>query len=67
MEKVRDKINKPLRHVKSFLEPDGINYETQLPDGYKTHGNTAATMSAYLTNNSIELNQWHEMDAVVHS
>lgn len=28
MEKVRDKINKPLRHIKSFMEPDGINYQT---------------------------------------
>ena len=28
MEKVRDTINKPLRHIKSFMEPDGINYQT---------------------------------------
>lgn len=67
MDKVRDKVNKPFRHIKSFFEPDGINYESQLPSGYTLHGNTAAQFSAYLTQNSIELNQWHEMDTVVHS
>lgn len=49
------------------MEPDGINYQTQLPEGYRTHGNTAASFSAYVTQNSIELNQWHEMESVVHS
>ena len=67
MEKVRDKLNKPLRHIKSFVEPDGINYQTQLPGSYNVHGNTAAAFSASLTQSSLELNQWHEMDSVVHS
>jgi hypothetical protein len=49
------------------MEPDGINYQTQLPEGYRTHGNTAASFSAYITQNSLELNQWHEMESVVHS
>ena len=49
MEKIRDKINKPLRHIKSFVEPDGMNYQTQLPVGYNTHGNSAASFSAYIT------------------
>lgn len=49
MDKVRDKINKPLRHIKSFMEPDGINYESQLPSTYTLHGNTAASFSAYIT------------------
>ena len=31
------------------------------------HGNTAASYSASLTQNSIELHQWHEMEATVHS
>ena len=56
MDKVRDKINRPLRHIKSFMEPDGINYESQLPEGYRTHGNTAASFSASITQNAIELN-----------
>jgi hypothetical protein len=38
-----------------------------LPEGYRLHGNTAASFSAYVTQNSIELNQWHEMESVVHS
>ena len=67
VDKVRDKFNKPWRHVQNFMEPDGINYQTQLPEGYRTHGNTAASFSAYITQNSIELNQWHEMESVVHS
>lgn len=67
VDKMRDRFNKPWRHVQSFMEPDGINYQTQLPEGYRTHGNTAASFSAYVTQNSIELNQWHEMESVVHS
>ena len=67
VDKMRDRFNKPWRHVQSFMEPDGINYQTQLPEGYRTHGNTAASFSAYITQNSLELNQWHEMESVVHS
>lgn len=67
VDKVKDRFNKPWRHLQSFMEPDGINYQTQLPEGYRTHGNTAASFSASITNNSIELNQWHEMESVVHS
>lgn len=67
MDRIRDTVNKPYRHVKSFFEQDGNNYESQLPEGYRTHGNTAASFSASITQNSIELNQWHEMESVVHS
>lgn len=28
MDKLRDRFNTPLRHIKSFVEPDGINYQT---------------------------------------
>ena len=38
-----------------------------MPEGYRLHGNTAASFSASLTQNSIELNQWHEMESTVHS
>lgn len=38
-----------------------------MPEGYRLHGNTAATMSASMTLGSLELNQWHEMEATVHS
>lgn len=56
-----------MRHIKSYVEPDGQNYESQLPDGYRLHGNTAANFSAYVTGNSFEMHQWHEMEATVHS
>jgi hypothetical protein len=41
MDRVKDKIQQPYKHVKSFFEPDGQNYESQLPDGYRLHGNSA--------------------------
>jgi hypothetical protein len=41
--------------------------QSQLPEGYRTHGNTAASFSASITQNAIELNNWHEMESVVHS
>ena len=41
MDRVKEKFNTPLRHIRSFIEPDGQNYESQLPDGYRLHGNTA--------------------------
>jgi hypothetical protein len=41
MDRLKEKFNSPLRHIKSFMEPDGQNYESQLPDGYRLYGNTA--------------------------
>ena len=64
---MRDKWSQTGRHFKSFIEPDGQNYESQLPDGYRLHGNTAMNLSAYITHNALEMNQWHEMEATVHS
>lgn len=66
-DRVRETIQQPWRHVKSFIEPDGQNYESQLPDGYRLHGNTAANLSATITHNALEMNQWHDMEATVHS
>lgn len=56
-----------MRHIENFVAPDGYQYESQMPEGYRLHGNTAASFSASMTQNSIELNQWHEMEATVHS
>jgi hypothetical protein len=28
VDKVKDRFNKPWRHLQSFMEPDGINYQT---------------------------------------
>ena len=55
-EKVKDRFRTPLRHIQSFTEPDGYNYQSQMPEGYRTHGNTAMSFSAALTQNSLELN-----------
>ena len=67
MDRVREKLSTPLRHIRSFVEPDGANYESQLPEGYRLHGNTAAHFSATVTGNAFEMHQWHEMDSTVHS
>lgn len=38
------------------MESDGQNTESQLPgDASRTHGNTAANFSAYVTGNSFEM------------
>lgn len=66
-EKARDRIQQPLRHIQSFVEPDGYAKESQMPEGYRMHGNTAASFSASLTTNAIELFEWHEMESTVHS
>jgi len=67
MDRLRDKFHQPYRHVKAMFEPDGIHYDSQLPHTYNLHGNTAMTLNAYFGQNSIDLNQWHEMESVVHS
>jgi hypothetical protein len=54
-DKIRDRFNIPMRHLQSFTEPDGYNYQSQMPDGYRMHGNTAASFSASVTQNTIEL------------
>ena len=66
-EKIKDRFRAPMRHIQSFTEPDGYAYQSQMPEGYRLHGNSAASFSASLTQNALELNQWHEMEATVHS
>ena len=41
--------------------------ESQLPEGYRLHGNTAAHFSASITHNALEMHQWHDMESTVHS
>lgn len=38
-----------------------------MPEGYRLHGNTAANFSASITHNALEMHQWHDMEATVHS
>ena len=66
-EKMRDRVQQPLRHIQSFAEPDGMNRQSQMPEGYRMHGNTAASFSASLTTNAIDLYEWHEMESTVRS
>ena len=54
-EKVRDKLNTPLRHIKSFTEPDGYNYNSQMPSTYYQHGNTIASFAASVTQNTLQM------------
>merc|ERR1719223_1412405 len=66
-DRVKETVTQSWKHVKAFIEPDGQNYESQLPDGYRLHGNSAANLSATVTHNALEMNNWHEMEATVHS
>lgn len=45
-----------MKHIKSFVEPDGNRYNSQLPEGYRLHGNTAAQFTATLSHDSLDLN-----------
>lgn len=56
-----------MRHVRAFVEPDGQNHESQLPEGYRLHGNSAANFSAAITHNALEMHQWHDMESTAHS
>jgi hypothetical protein len=55
MDRIKDRTHTAFRHVRSFVEPDGMNYESQLPDGYRLHGNTAYNLSASVTHNALEM------------
>ena len=66
-EKIKDRFRTPIKHIQGFVEPDGYASSSQMPEGYRLHGNSAASYSASLTQNALELNQWHEMESTVHS
>lgn len=67
MDRVRDAVNVPWRHVKSFFEPDGQDYQSQMPETSRLYGNSVSNFQAYLTNNSIDMNSWHDMESTMHS
>lgn len=48
-EKIKDRFRTPMKHIQGFAEPDGYAYESQMPEGYRLHGNSAASFSASLT------------------
>lgn len=67
MDKVKDAVRVPVKHLESIFEPHGKDYETQLPNTLNTYGNTAMVFNAYLTHNAIDMNTWHDMDNTVHN
>ena len=66
-EKIKERFRTPIKHIEGFAQPDGYASQSQMPEGYRLHGNSAASFSASLTQNALELNQWHEMESTVHS
>jgi hypothetical protein len=67
MDRVKEAVKVPVRHVESFFEPQGYDYESQLPNTENLHGNTAMVFNAYLTHNAIDMNTWHDMDNTYHN
>ena len=67
MDKVRDAIRVPWRHYQQFFQPAGYHYESQMPETSRTYGNTAMNFDAYLTENAIDMNTWHDMESTMHS
>jgi hypothetical protein len=55
VDRLRDYAQTPLKHIRSFVEPDGQRYNSQLPEGYRTHGNTAAAFAGKITGQSLDL------------
>lgn len=55
MDRLKQKVHTPMKHLNAFFQPDGQNYESQLPSGYNLHGNSAAMLSASITNNALEM------------
>jgi len=64
---VKEAVRVPMKHVESFFEPDGRDYESQLPNTEHLYGNTAMVFNAYLTHNAIDMNTWHDMDNTYHN
>ena len=56
----------PFRHLNAFFEPEGKDYESQLPNTTVNTGNTNMNFDAYLTENALDLNTWHDMEASQH-
>ena len=67
MDRVKEAVRVPSKHLESYFEPQGRDYQSQLPHTETTYGNTAMVFNAYLTHNAIDMNTWHDMDNTVHS
>jgi len=40
-ERLKQSAGIPMKHIHAIFQPSGINQQSQVPDGYRTHGNTA--------------------------
>ena len=67
MDRVREAVRVPVKHLESYFEPQGHDYESQLPNTENLYGNTAMVFNAYLTHNAIDMNTWHDMDKTYHN
>jgi hypothetical protein len=67
MDRVKEAVRVPMKHMESYFEPHGKDYESQLPNTENLHGNTAMVFNAYLTHNAIDMNTWHDMDNTYHN
>ncbi|CAI2358834.1 unnamed protein product [Moneuplotes crassus] len=67
MDKVKEAVRVPVKHMESFFESGGHDYESQLPNTENLYGNTAMVFNAYLTHNAIDMNTWHDMDKTYHN
>lgn len=67
MDKIKDAVRVPWRHYQAFMQPDANHYESQMPETSRTYGNTAMNFSAFMTENSIDMNTWHDMESTMHS
>jgi hypothetical protein len=67
MDRVKEAVRVPVKHVESFFEPKGYDYESQLPNTEHLYGNSAMVFNAYLTHNAIDMNTWHDMDNTYHN
>lgn len=67
MDRVKEAVRVPTKHLESYFEPQGKDYESQMPNTDQAYGNTAMVFNAYLTHNAIDMNTWHDMDNTVHS
>ena len=67
MDRVKEAVRVPMKHMESYFEPQGKDYESQLPNTENLYGNTAMVFNAYLTHNAIDMNTWHDMDNTYHN
>lgn len=67
MDRVKEAVRVPVKHLESYFEPEGKDYESQVPTTENLYGNSAMVFNAYLTHNAVAMNTWHDMDNTYHN